>query len=172
MDDPFIGEIQPFALEFAPKGWMICAGQLMSISQNSALFAVIGPRFGGDGKTTFALPNLQGTVPLHIGQGPGLSNRQIGEHGGVEAVALTPEAIASHRHAAACNSGKGNQYSATNHVWALDGGANAEYASQGNAQMAADALSPSGGGLPHNNIQPCLAINYCIAVQGEFPPRG
>ena len=171
MSEPFIGEIRPFGFNFAPKGWALCAGQLLSISQNTALFSILGTMYGGDGKTTFALPDLRGVVPLHAGNGPGLTPRSVGETGGSESVTLNVAQIPAHNHVANANGGPGNQYGATNNFWAADAAGGKEYAAAGNAQMAADALAPAGGGGPHNNLQPYLAVNYCIALTGIYPSR-
>src|SRR5713101_4885054 len=129
--DPFVAEIRIFPFNFAPTGWAFCDGQLLPISQNTALFSLLGTTYGGDGKSTFALPNMQGNAPMHPGQGPGLSLHDLGESAGTQA-----------------------------------------YTSQNpNAQMSFNQLAPAGGDQPHNNMQPYLTLNFCIALQGVYPPR-
>ena len=171
MSEPFIGEIRSFGFNFPPRGWAFCAGQLLPISQNTALFSILGTTYGGDGRTTFGLPNLQGNVPIHQGAGPGLTPRSLGEMGGEEAVALNLGQMPSHSHAANCNSGAGNNYGPTNNYWAADGGGANEYSPGGGAQMAANALGSAGRSTAHNNMQPFLAVNLCIALQGIYPSR-
>ena len=172
MSEPFVGEIRPFGFNFAPVGWAVCAGQLLSIAQNTALFSILGTQYGGDGRTNFALPNLQGSVPLHTGQGPGLTLRSVGEAGGVETVTLTTAQLPQHTHAAACNDGAGTSYVPTGGVWAKDAGGANEYSPAGTVPLAQGALASAGGNAAHDNMQPFLAINFCIALQGVFPPRG
>jgi microcystin-dependent protein len=172
MSDPYIGEIRAFGFNFAPVNWAVCAGQLLPISQNPALFSILGTQYGGNGTTNFALPNLQGNVPLHQGEAPGLTPRIVGETGGETTVTLTVAQIPAHTHAAACNSGNGTAYTPGGNVWATDAGGAKEYAATGTATMAASALAATGGNQPHDNMQPSLAINYCIALAGIFPPRG
>jgi len=171
MSDPFLGEIRVFGFDYPPQGWANCAGQLLSISQNTALFSILGTSFGGNGTTTFALPNLPGNVPVHVGVGPGLTPRTLGEAGGTPEVTLDMGEMPAHSHAANCNSGPGTSYGPTNNVWASDAGGASEYASAANVQMAANALAPAGGGQPHDNQQPYLVLNFCIALQGIYPPR-
>jgi len=174
--DPFVAEIRIFAGNFAPKGWAMCDGQLMSISQNTALFSLLGTTYGGDGKSTFALPNLQGSAPLQAGQGPGLSLRDLGETGGEQTVTLLQTEMPLHTHTARCSDLAGNQVSPAGGVWAMTttrrGSVNA-YAptSMNKATMHPLALSISGGNLPHNNMPPFLTLNFIIALQGVFPPR-
>ncbi len=172
MSEPFLGEIRVFGFSFAPTGWAVCAGQLLSISQHTALFSILGTQYGGDGRTNFALPDLRGSVPLHVGQGPGLSPRSIGETGGAETVTLSAPQLPTHAHASACNDGTGTSYVPTGGVWAMDAGGANEYSPSGAAALAAGALSPAGGNATHDNLQPFLAVNYCIALNGVFPPRG
>jgi len=171
MSEPFIGEIRSFGFNFAPVGWAFCNGQLLSIAQNTALFSILGTTYGGDGKTTFALPNLQGSIPMGAGQGNGLTNRVPGESGGTETETLTNQQIPPHNHAANAQTGNGNQPAPAGNFWAQDLGGSKEYGDNGPAQMAAGAIVATGGGQPHNNMQPYQVLNYCIAMQGIFPPR-
>lgn len=171
MSEPFIGEIRPFGFNFAPRGWAQCNGQLLPISQNTALFSILGTTYGGDGKSTFALPNLQGVVPMGNGQGPGLSPRALGQKGGSETVVLTSQQIPPHTHSANCNAGNGNQLAPAGNVWAQDAGGSREYGDTGPSQMAAGAVGNVGGDQAHTNLQPYQVVNYCIALQGIYPPR-
>lgn len=172
MSNPFLAEIRIFAGNFAPKGWALCDGQLMSISQNTALFSLLGTTYGGDGKSTFGLPNLQGRAPMHPGQGPGLSDHVIGETSGSQTVTLSQSEMPAHNHTANCNAGMGDQYAPTGFFWATDAGGNNEYASTSDGKvMATGAVAPAGGNLPHNNLQPYLVLNFIIALQGIFPAR-
>ena len=171
MSDQFVAEIRIFGFNFPPVGWAFCAGQLLPISQNTALFSLVGTYYGGDGKTTFGLPNLAGLVPVHQGQGPGLSPRALGETGGAETVTLASGQMAAHTHGAACNTANGNDYGPAGDVWAKDAGGGNEYAAAASGQMNAASLTPAGGGQAHNNLQPYLSLNYCIAMQGIYPPR-
>ena len=175
MADPFVAEIRVFPFNFAPKGWAWCDGQLMPISQNTALFSLLGTTYGGDGKSTFALPNLQGSVPMHPGQGPGLSLHDLGETGGSETVTLLQSEIPVHSHSMQAANFPGDIQAPTPNVaLARSAGGNAYQSnlSQNNVQMNPSALSPAGGDLPHNNLQPYLAMYFNIALQGVFPPRG
>lgn len=172
--DPFVAEIRIFPFNFAPKGWAFCDGQLLPLSQNTALFALLGTTYGGDGKSTFALPNIQGSAAMHPGQGPGLSLRDLGEMGGSESVTLLVSEIPAHTHAMNAN---------TSPATITVPGADTSFARSGGgafykqtpfgatANLAFQALPPAGGSLPHNNLQPYLTLNYCIALQGVFPPR-
>jgi microcystin-dependent protein len=170
MADPFVAEIRIFGFKFAPKGWAFCNGQLLPISQNTALFSLLGTTYGGDGKSTFALPNLEGNAPMHPGQGQGLSLRDLGEMSGVEFVTLLNTEIPAHTHSL---SGAEDDSSFKTPENMFLGGGNQMYIDQaGNVILSAQALAPTGGGLPHNNMQPYLTLNFCIALQGIFPPRG
>ena len=171
MANPFVAEIRIFGFTFPPVGWAACQGQILAISQNTALFSLLGVQYGGDGKSNFALPNLQGMVPIDQGNGPGLSPRVIGETAGVETVTLTTAQMAAHSHTAACDTTSGDDYGPGNDVWAPDAAGGKEYAAASSGQMNAASLTPVGGGLAHNNLQPYLSMNYCIALQGVFPPR-
>jgi microcystin-dependent protein len=171
--DPFVAEIRIFPFNFAPKGWAFCDGQLLPISQNTALFSLLGTTYGGDGKSTFALPNMQGNAPMHPGQGPGLSLHDLGETGGSETVTLLESEIPVHQH------GMNAQNAITSQI-ADPTGATFTRPASGNlfttnlsspVNMAANALAPAGGDQPHNNMMPYLTLNFCIALQGVFPPR-
>ncbi len=177
MSNPFVAEIRIFAGNFAPKGWALCNGQLMPISQNTALFSLLGTTYGGDGKSTFALPNLQGSAPLQPGQGPGLSLYDLGETGGEQSVTLLQTEMPSHSHAANCLSATGDQNTPGNDTWAATvaigrGSGPPNYSTQGpTTPMNPFATSIAGGNLPHNNMSPYLGLTFIIALQGVFPPR-
>ncbi len=175
MANPFLAEIRIFTGNFAPKGWALCDGQLMPISQNTALFSLLGTTYGGDGKSNFAIPNLQGCAPMQAGQGPGLSLRDLGETGGEQAVTLLQTEMPAHSHTAQAALTGGGVTSPTNNAWAsgLKGHAPAFVASnpQTNVQMNPFGTSITGGNLPHNNLPPFLGLTFIIALQGVFPPR-
>jgi microcystin-dependent protein len=172
--DPFVAEIRIFPFNFAPVGWAWCDGQLMPISQNTALFSLLGTTYGGDGKSTFALPDLQGSSPLHPGQGPGLSLYDLGQTGGTPAVTLIELEIPAHSHAFNTTGGfPGEERAPTDRSFARTTGVGGNlYGAPANlAAMAPQALPPAGGSLPHNNMMPYLTFYFCIALQGVFPPR-
>ncbi|AQZ93699.1 phage tail protein [Halopseudomonas phragmitis] len=171
--DPFVGEIRIFGFNFAPKGWALCNGQLMPISQNTALFSLLGTMYGGDGKSTFALPDLQGSAPLQCGQGPGLTHRDQGEVGGSQTVTLLESEIPSHSHAWQASIRPANNGTPSGDVFLASASQSQLImnASGANVMMAPEAIGPSGGSLPHNNMQPYLGMIFCIALQGIFPPR-
>lgn len=174
MSSPFIGEIRMFGGNFPPRGNAFCNGQLMAIRQNTALFSILGVNYGGDGVVTFGLPDLQGRAALSMGQGPGLSNRSLGESAGVPNVTLNSTQMAMHNHPANANGGNGNTPSPSNAIWSATGVGrtpDTAYANSGNTQMNPNALSPTGSGQPHNNMPPYLAVNFIIALTGIFPPR-
>ncbi len=171
MSEPFLGEVRLFPYNFAPRGWAFCQGQLLPINQNQALFSLLGTTYGGDGRVTFALPDLRGRVPLSSGQGPGLSDYTLGQSGGTEAVTLGVNEMPTHSHPVAANGRQSNRPGPNGRV---PGRASAGdvYAASGNgAVMAAETIVPTGGGQPHTNVQPYLAMNYCIALTGIFPSR-
>jgi microcystin-dependent protein len=168
--DPFVAEIRMFPFTFAPKGWAFCNGQLLPISQNTALFSLLGTTYGGDGKSTFALPDLGGCSPMHPGQGPGLSLHDLGEMGGTETVTLLESEIPAHSHSFSQSLRPADNLNPAG--LALGGGNNAYAAPGAIVQMAPQALAPAGGDQPHNNMMPYLTVNFCIALQGVFPPRG
>jgi microcystin-dependent protein len=171
--DPFVAEIRIFPFNFAPTGWAMCNGQLLPISQNTALFSLLGTTYGGDGKSTFALPGLEGNVPMHPGQGQGLSLRDLGEIGGSETVTLLVSEIPLHTHAAMANINPANLAapSPARSLARASPGTAYNPGPQNITQFAVEALSPAGGSLPHTNLQPYLTLNFCIALQGVFPPR-
>jgi microcystin-dependent protein len=174
MADPFVAEIRIFPFNFAPKGWAWCDGQLMPLSQNTALFSLLGTTYGGDGKSTFALPDLQGRAPMHPGQGPGLSLHDLGETGGSETVTLLESEIPAHAHAlqASNQPGEDPNPSPTEAI-ARSVGASLyqDTVNSGLVSLADVAIAPAGGDQPHNNLQPYLTFYFCIALQGVFPPR-
>jgi microcystin-dependent protein len=170
--DPFVAEIRIFGFNFAPRGWAFCDGQLLPISQNTALFSLVGTFYGGDGKSTFALPNLQGSAPMHHGQGPGLSLHDLGETGGSDTVALLESEIPSHSHALNASLEDGTTQSPAAVRLASGAGGIAGYAAPASlTALDPSALAPAGGDGPHNNLQPYVVLNFCIALQGVFPPR-
>ena len=167
--DNFVAQIRMMPFNFAPKGWAFCNGQLMPISQNTALFSLLGTTYGGDGKSTFALPNLQGSASMHPGQGPGLSLHDLGETGGSETVSLLQSEIPVHTHSLA---GSTQSALSNNPVGNLPARANIYSTTITNlVQMSPQALTLSGGSMPHNNMMPYLTVNFCIAMQGVFPAR-
>ena len=171
MADPFVAEIRIFPFNFAPKGWAWCDGQLMPLSQNTALFSLLGTTYGGDGKSNFALPNLQGSAPMHPGQGPGLSLHDLGETGGSETVTLLQSEIPAHSHAVSASQADGTSQTPAGEKLAT-GVAIGQYAVPGAlTQLSPSALTPAGGDQPHNNLQPYLTLNFNIALQGVYPPR-
>jgi microcystin-dependent protein len=174
MSDQFLGEIRMVGFNFPPNGWAQCNGQLLPISQNTALFSLLGTYYGGDGKSTFALPNFQGVAPISQGNGSGLSPRVIGETGSSYSVSLQTTQIPSHNHPANCISGGGNSVSAANNIWAAEGGraGKALYTNNsGPVNMNQLAVQLTGGNQPHNNIQPYLTVTFVIAMQGIYPTR-
>jgi microcystin-dependent protein len=172
--DPFVAEIRIFGFNFAPKGWAFCDGQLLPLSQNTALFSLLGTTYGGDGKSNFALPNMQGNAPMHPGQGPGLSLHDLGETGGSETVTLLISEIPSHSHSLFANAVAGDTNSPSPSVSLARSKNATAYQSTTNqnlVQLADNAIAPAGGDQPHNNMMPYLTLNFCIALQGVFPPR-
>lgn len=171
MGQPFVGEIRMFAGNFAPAGWMFCDGQLLPISENETLFNLIGTTYGGDGQSTFALPDLRGRVPVHMGQGPGLSNYQLAEMIGVEAVTLTTAQLGAHSHPALCSSGGGTPGSdPANSIWGpSDATVYSNAGPTGFMGTPAIFTTPVGGSQPHDNMIPFLCVNYIISLFGVFP---
>ena len=173
MADPFVAEIRIFPFNFPPKGWAFCDGQLLPISQNTALFSLLGTFYGGDGKSTFALPNFQGSVPVHQGQGQGLSQRFLGEQGGSETVTLLVSEIPFHTHTLQAFATPGDLKEPQDGAVLTRNQNGAIYnpATAPLVTMAPQTLTPAGGSLPHNNMMPYLTLNFCIAMQGVFPAR-
>lgn len=177
--DPFVAEIRIFPFNFAPKGWAFCDGQLLPLSQNTALFSLLGTTYGGDGKSNFALPNMQGNAPMHPGQGPGLSLHDLGETGGSDTVSLLESEIPSHNHNLQANSGNATTPTPTGGIFAAGdwaqapntGNVNVYNTAAPNTVLSGNALAPAGGDQPHNNLMPYLTLNFCIALQGVYPPR-
>jgi microcystin-dependent protein len=167
---PYVGQIMIVGFNFAPKGWATCDGQLLSISQNAALFSLLGTFYGGDGKSNFALPDLRGRVPIGWGQGPGLQLHDQGETGGEETVTLTLSQIPSHTHTAMGAASVANTGSPSNAYWAMPR-ALLYSAAAPNTAMNGAALDTVGGGQPHDNMKPYLVMTYVIALEGVFPPR-
>ncbi len=175
MANPFVAEIRIVPFNFAPKGWAFCNGQLLPISQNTALFSLLGTTYGGDGKSNFALPNLQGSAPMQAGQGNGLSLRDLGQVGGEETVTLLQSEIPTHTHTLNTRAAGGDQNSPVGHIPSearVGRQTQPQYsAAGGGLPMSAQALAVAGGGQPHNNMPPYLTMNFIIALQGVFPPR-
>lgn len=169
MSDPFVAEIRMFGFNFAPTGWAQCNGQLLPLSQNTALFSLLGTFYGGDGKSTFALPDLQSSVPIHQGQGSGLSDYFLGQQGGSQFVTLLQSEMPLHTHNLIASEEVVNANNVQDDFF---GAGETRYAAPANVvQMAPQALSIAGGSLPHNNMMPYLVVNFCIAMQGVFPAR-
>jgi microcystin-dependent protein len=176
MSEPFIAEIRIFGFNFAPRGWAFCDGQLLPISNNTALFSLIGTTYGGDGRTTTALPNLQARGPMHPGRGPGLTSRRLGQKVGVETVSLDESQVPSHNHNFVVTRNPPTSNSPTNlhpgkHIDANRGNMYKENGSL-DAQFANSAIANTGGGQGHQNLQPYLTLNFCIALVGLYPSRG
>ena len=173
--DPFVAEIRIFGFNFAPSGWAQCNGQLIPISQNTALFSLLGTTYGGNGQSNFALPDLQGNAAMHAGQGQGLSNRDLGEMSGSQTVTLLISEMPVHTHATPIAKNAGGQADPTGNMWGTSNAAKVAaffYAPTGpTVNMNPAAFALTGGSLPHNNLMPYLILNFCIALQGVFPPR-
>ena len=173
MADPFVAEIRIFPFNFAPKGWAFCDGQLLPLSQNTALFSLLGTTYGGNGKSNFALPDFQGRAPMFWGQGPGLSLYDIGQTGGSETITLLESELPAHAHQASGGAGSGPT-SPANNTWGAGAGRTPPpvYTNTApNVNMAAATVSTAGTSAPQNNMQPYLTLSFCIALQGVFPPR-
>lgn len=168
MADPYIGEIKLFGFHYAPQGWALCNGQLLPINQNQALYAILGTRYGGNGQTTFALPDLRGRAPVHVS-----NNVALGQSAGAENHTLTTQEMAQHSHGVAGSSGAANQSAVTGHTWAdFTDTAFKPYSNvEPNTTLNPGAMSAVGGSQPHTNMQPYLTLNFCIALMGEFPTQ-
>ncbi|MCC6189126.1 MAG: phage tail protein [Anaerolineales bacterium] len=174
MADPFVAEIRIFPFNFAPTGWAFCDGQLLPLSQNIALFSLLGTTYGGNGESNFALPDLQGRAPMHPGQGPGLSLHDLGETGGSHTVTLLESDIPAHTHTVIAAVNPALLAVPSANVGLARSRTVSAYQTTTNSDLttlAPEALAPAGGGLPHNNLMPYLTVNFCIALQGVFPPR-
>lgn len=173
MANPFLAEVRIFSGSFAPKGWARCDGQLLPISQNTALFSLLGTTYGGDGKSNFALPDLRGAAPLGAGQGAGLSAYFLGQSGGSQFVTLLNSEMPSHAHGALAASGTGYLNTPTGNAWASNSrGFPPAYAPSGSlVPMVVTGTSMAGGNLPHNNMPPYLGLTFIIALSGVYPPR-
>jgi microcystin-dependent protein len=173
MSEPFLAEIRLFAGSFAPRGWALCNGQLMSIQQNTALFSILGTTYGGNGQTNFCVPNFQGRAPMHQGAGPGLTPRTLGDADGATTVRLLDGQLAAHNHVARADDNGGFSVgSVADADWgSLDLGTNPAYGPTPDTAMSPVALLPTGGSEAHNNMQPYVGLNFIIALEGVFPPR-
>jgi microcystin-dependent protein len=172
MADPFVAEIRPFAFNFPPTGWAQCDGQLLPISQNTALFSLLGTYYGGDGKSTFGLPNLQGSAPMNQGQSGGTSERVLGEASGTQFVTLIQSEMPAHAHALDAVESVATERQPPNQMFATGEAISDYHTGTPNINMHPNMLGIAGSSLPHNNMQPYLAVNFCIALQGVFPARG
>jgi microcystin-dependent protein len=166
MSEPFLGQISIFAFGFTPRGWAQCDGRLLPINQNQALFALLGNTYGGNGTTTFALPDLRGRAAMHVS----VTHPQ-GQSAGQESHTLSTAEMPSHRHGAACNGAGSGQVSPVGNVWGADTAGNVPYATSADSTCSASAIANAGGGQPHDNVAPSLTVNFCIALQGIFPSR-
>jgi microcystin-dependent protein len=171
MSDPFIGEIRLLPYTFAPLGWALCDGSLLSIAQNTALFSLLGTTYGGDGRSTFALPDLRGRVALSSGQGPGLIDHPLGELGGDETVTLTTDHIPAHNHGVVAHNTRGAHASPKGRVPGHPSAGTSYADASDGTRMSAEMVAPTGGSQPHDNLPPYLALNYCIAMEGIYPAR-
>ena len=172
MSEPFLGEIRMFAGNFPPKNWALCNGQILPISQNTALFSLLGTNYGGNGTSNFGLPNLQNAVPLHWGQGPGLSDRVVGETGGSATVNLISSEMGAHSHAPLAVTGGGALLPPTNAYWATSSTRDKQFTNTApNVTMLPNILDPVGGSQAHDNQFPVLVVTYIIALAGIFPQR-
>jgi microcystin-dependent protein len=174
MSNPFVAEIRVFPFNFAPKGWAFCAGQLLPISQNTALFSLLGTTFGGDGKSNFGLPNMQGNIPISFGQGPGLQLYDLGESSGSETVTLLESEMALHPHSLMAASAQAPDSGTPSNAALAESFSATKLYTNANTPMVnmnGNAIGLNGNSLPHNNMMPYLTLNFCIALQGVYPPR-
>jgi len=172
MSEPFVAEIRIFAGNFAPRSWAFCDGQLLPVSQNTALFSLIGTTYGGDGRSTTALPNMQGRAPMHPGRGPGLTSRRLGQRGGTQTVTLTEAQMPNHTHTMRAAEDPADLQAPASNRAMTRSSVDAYTTAANTVQMADQMLTDSGGSQAHNNIQPLLAMNFIIALQGLYPSRG
>jgi microcystin-dependent protein len=171
MSEPFVGQITMFAGNFAPRGWAYCDGQLLAISQNDVLFSLLGTIYGGDGRTTFGLPDLRGRVPIHVGQGPGLTNRPIGAKSGSETVTVTTNQMPAHNHALNASTDPAGDTSPVGNVTATSTGASIYGGTGTPVDLATSAVANTGGSQPHSNVMPFLCVSFIIALFGIYPSR-
>lgn len=174
MSAPFLGEIRIVAFNFAPRGWAYCDGQLLPISQYQALFSLLGTIYGGDGRVTFALPDMRGRAPVHFGSGPGLSNRNIGQKYGATTDTLTVAEMPAHTHPMHASDADGDEFGPINNYYSQEdfgGTLQPIYSTQGTVSMNPGMIQNTGNSQPHDNMQPYLTVGFCIALQGIFPPR-
>jgi microcystin-dependent protein len=171
MSEPFVGEIRMFAGNFAPRGWAFCDGQLLAVSQNDALFSLYGTIYGGDGRTTFGLPDLRGRIPLHQGHGPGLSERRLGSKGGAEKVTLTTNQLASHSHSWNANTANGTGEAPAGKVLGNPQGMRFWEPANQDVDLASSTIANTGGSQPHTNLMPTLCVHFICALVGIYPSR-
>jgi len=172
MSDPFIGEIRMFAGNFAPRSWAFCDGQLLAVSQNDALFSLLGTIYGGDGRTTFGLPEMRGRIPIHAGTGPGLNQRRLGAKSGAERVTVTANQLPTHSHAFQATSSSANVNAPAGALLAqTQADIYLDNLDDGSASLAATSVSSAGGSQPHNNLMPFQCVNFIIALFGTYPSR-
>ena len=172
MPNPYVGEIRMFAGNFAPRGWALCDGQLLAVSSHDALFSLFGTMYGGDGRTTFGLPDLRGRVPVHHGSGPGLTPRRIGQKGGTEQETLVTNQIPSHRHDWNASNGAATSANPANLVFAKTAAGTTPYADDfAGAALHSNSCSRTGGTRPHTNLMPALCINFIVSLVGIYPSR-
>lgn len=171
MSEPFVGEIRMFAGNFAPRGWAFCDGQLLAVSQNDALFSLLGTIYGGDGRTTFGLPDLRGRIPIHAGSGPGLSPRRLGAKAGAENVTLTVNQLPSHTHAMQASTGLAQDSTPTGRVLGRTTGVDLYIGDTPTQNMNTQSITNVGGSRSHTNLMPFLCINFIIALVGIYPSR-
>ena len=171
MSEPFVGEIRMFAGNFAPRGWAFCDGQLLAVSQNDALFSLLGTIYGGDGRTTFGLPDMRGRIPIHAGSGPGLSPRRLGAKAGAEKVTLNTNQLPSHTHPVKATTDFANETGPAGNITAQSTTVNLYFEASANADLAASAITATGGSRSHSNLMPFLCVNFIIALFGIYPSR-
>ncbi|MEM9059364.1 MAG: tail fiber protein [Pseudomonadota bacterium] len=171
MSEPFVGEIRMFGGNFAPRGWALCQGQLLPVSQNDALFSLLGTIYGGDGRTTFALPDMRGRIPIHRGRGPGLSDRRLGSKGGAESVTLTTNELPAHGHTFNAVSALATSTAVQKDRTFAKAGQQLYVEDEDRVGMTSGSITPTGGGQPHSNMMPTQCVNYIIALFGIYPSR-